>query len=469
MISQVLIVLQAFLTVTLASWMLGGNIYWAPPWIIFSCFLSLLPLGVRFLEAPKETGRAVLRAWPWLTLIVFLLISLANPSFVKVVENEQILYREIDSIGWLPSVITAGIAREPLFLLIGFLIQGLAVYIVLHQRQAIRILFTLILLNSVLLALTGAYFDLRGAREILGHFVPPVRQYFFSTFIYHNHWSAFAILSIGVAAGLFFFSLRKKEILDLRGSPAIFFVACLALLALTIPMSTSRSGVVLLILLAIPFSFHYFYLLSRNKAGLGIRQEIAVPLCTVLFMVFIASFVMFNHFYLQQGWQKTESQLQQAEQAGAWQDFRLMAGADTFQMGLDRPVWGWGRGSFPYVFPQYQREEISFTKEGGRLVFEHAHNDWAEWFAELGLIGLTLLLLPFIYLSLIIFKDGHRSALGNWILGGNAVIVLYALVEFPFGNPAVCILFFILSAGAARYLLLPRERRSKSTEIPEII
>lgn len=468
MISQILIVAQTITAVTAASWMLGGNIYWAPPWIIFLTFLALLPLGWRIFEAPGETLRRLAPAIPWFLLSAVLLGSLLNPSFIMEVQDGEIIYRETAYIAWLPTVVTAEVARENVLLLIGFLLQATAVYVVLHRRRAIRLLLVLLLVNATALATTGAYFDLRGATEILGHFTPPVRQYFFSSFIYHNHWSAFAVLALGTGMGLFFSALRQRDRLDRRGSPALFYALCVALLAISLPMSTSRSGVILLFLLLLGFGFQLGRYLRQQKRKNSLPWRRVLPLYAGGFALFLGIFVALNHYYLERGWYKTETQIRQAEEAGAWQDFRLMAGADTFRMGLDRPAWGWGRGSFPYVFPLYQRAEISTTGDGQALFFEHAHNDWAEWFAELGLIGMILLLIPVLLRMRAFLRGSRQSILASWILSGMGLILIYALVEFPFGNPAVTLFFFVLGAAAFRYSELrePGRKAGKPSETP---
>ncbi len=50
-----------------------------------------------------------------------------------------------------------------------------------------------------------------------------------------------------------------------------------------------------------------------------------------------------------------------------------------------RPVWGWGLGTFPTVYPSYR----SFYTN---LFVNEAHNDYAQVLVETGLLGFGLML-----------------------------------------------------------------------------
>ena len=50
-----------------------------------------------------------------------------------------------------------------------------------------------------------------------------------------------------------------------------------------------------------------------------------------------------------------------------------------------RPIWGWGLGTFPTVYPSYR----SFYTN---LFVNEAHNDYAQLLVETGLLGFALML-----------------------------------------------------------------------------
>jgi O-antigen ligase len=126
---------------------------------------------------------------------------------------------------------------------------------------------------------------------------------------------------------------------------------------------------------------------------------------------------------------------------------RKLATQATLDMVEDGWVTGHGAGGFRFLFPQYQqhyqkiyRPEI---REGNkvvswRLYWEHAHNDYAELLAELGLIGLGLAASVVIGCFIAARKSGLTSHPGLLVMfGGPALVAATAAVDFPFHNPAV--------------------------------
>jgi len=108
--------------------------------------------------------------------------------------------------------------------------------------------------------------------------------------------------------------------------------------------------------------------------------------------------------------------------------------ASTVDMIAERPVLGWGLGTWPTVYPAYARFDL------GRFA-NHAHNDWAEWTAEGGI--------PFALLLLAVAGWSARQALRlPWGLGVPSVF-LHSLVDFPLQHPALAVLAYSLLGAMA--------------------
>mgnify|MGYP001606576834 CR=1 FL=1 len=58
---------------------------------------------------------------------------------------------------------------------------------------------------------------------------------------------------------------------------------------------------------------------------------------------------------------------------------------ETYEMGRDFPHTGTGLGTYEFVFPMYQKSQIEDT------LFDYAHNDWVQLFAETGWVGILLI------------------------------------------------------------------------------
>lgn len=81
---------------------------------------------------------------------------------------------------------------------------------------------------------------------------------------------------------------------------------------------------------------------------------------------------------------------------------RLEFSRAAWQMGLDRPLTGWGVGSFQIVYPQYARQ----VDEQPR----YPHNLFLQLFAETGAIGAGLWIFLVATIGLVGWKSWHRRA-----------------------------------------------------------
>lgn len=104
----------------------------------------------------------------------------------------------------------------------------------------------------------------------------------------------------------------------------------------------------------------------------------------------------------------------------------------SIDMARDRPLAGFGLGTWSTAYPAYARfDDGSFVNQ--------AHNDWAQWAAEGGL--------PFLALMAIVVASMVRPAIDSlWGLGLVAVFV-HAWVDYPFEQRPALAAFFFAMAG----------------------
>ncbi len=123
-------------------------------------------------------------------------------------------------------------------------------------------------------------------------------------------------------------------------------------------------------------------------------------------------------FTLAVGWEHVWRRLEQKDPY-LGRSYFLVAVAN---MAKQRPLTGYGLGTFPEVYQRYAVRDFSFYAN-------HAHNDWAEFAADGGI--------PFLLLVLIPFAAAVPAAVRNpWGIGLIAVM-LHACVDYPFPRPAV--------------------------------
>lgn len=120
-------------------------------------------------------------------------------------------------------------------------------------------------------------------------------------------------------------------------------------------------------------------------------------------------------------------------------------------MAQDHLIYGWGAGSFRYIFPIYQKNYNTLwyytyrVDRGwiGRKVYNYAHNDWVQFLADYGIIGCVFLLVMFGALfcsNLTIFY--YRISAGLISLSGLLLITIHNFVDFIFSCPAYWIAFW---------------------------
>lgn len=130
----------------------------------------------------------------------------------------------------------------------------------------------------------------------------------------------------------------------------------------------------------------------------------------------------------------------------SWQDAtietRLVAWNAAYQGFLEKPILGWGRNNFQLIFNKYLDTKI-YKGQGTPMWFDKAHNQYLDYLAEGGLLGLgfyaLFLIWPFIYFKKIQQKYGMRS---SCLLFGGLLANLIFLV-FNFDTIASYPLYFI--------------------------
>jgi O-antigen ligase len=144
---------------------------------------------------------------------------------------------------------------------------------------------------------------------------------------------------------------------------------------------------------------------------------------------------------------------------------RLTIDRDAIKIFALKPVWGWGLGTFPDIYPQFSS---LFTN----LQVGAAHNDYLELLVEMGALGFATML----WFLLTLFRSAFKK-LKHFPYDTNAVVSLAAVlgvtgilvhssVDFNLEIPANAALFYVLCTVAAleprfgRYHHRRRARRS---------
>ena len=142
-------------------------------------------------------------------------------------------------------------------------------------------------------------------------------------------------------------------------------------------------------------------------------------------------------------------------------------------MAQEELTFGWGAGSWRYIFPMYQKSYPSIfyghynKRKGwvGRKFYKEAHNDVVQYFFELGIVGSSMLLLCFFYwIYSLLFRSGENFWSALILLLGLLVAFTHAFVEFIFQSPAYWLALNGLLCLSVKLLTLERARVYRSAK-----
>ena len=144
---------------------------------------------------------------------------------------------------------------------------------------------------------------------------------------------------------------------------------------------------------------------------------------------------------------------------------RLTIDRDALHMFRDKPVMGWGLGTFPVVYPQFRTFYTNFF-------VNEAHNDYLQLRVETGLLGFGTM----VWFLIVLYRNALRKV-GNWMsdlsgavtlacMLGFTGILIHSVFDFNLQIPANAALFYVFCTIAASPPLLQRARRRKPAPTP---
>lgn len=245
--------------------------------------------------------------------------------------------------------------------------------------------------------------------------------------IYHNHFAAFveAVLPIALYEG---FQTRR------HGLP--YFVAA-AILMGSVIVSASRSGVII----CVAEVLLVFILMWRRGSQ---QPETRRHLLQSAAVIGVAVIIM--------GWQSAANRFQMDDPF----TIRRELAQSTVQMIKERPLTGFGLGTWPSAYPRFAVIDIG-------LIANRAHSDWLEWAAEGGVVFAAL----FAILAFWSVRPALETVWGVGILG----VFAEAAIDYPFSRPALAAWALLLAAmmvarESARSGTGQRRKRSTSQAVP---
>ena len=421
----------ALFVMVVIPWFFGGmgpDGFWFTWWTGTACLVPLSAWAV---------SSILLRRWPpagfWIALVcwgllaVQILVSITNRCQVPQAPWVGRGFEVVPHNPYLPVTAFTGATMVEGRLLLSYGLLALSAFLVGFGRLQWRLLLWIFVGNVAVLALIGIPFKYSGDYLMLGVWRMN-ESYFYSVFIYHNHWCAYALLGLASVIGLGaeIKSTRVRVLLTLMG----------AVIVVSAPISVSRLGTL---------AFAGFLLLAclvwlrrhwQDRSRL-FRKGLLYGSCGL----FAISAVGLSVVYLNRSGpgsvgQRSWSYIIKSNPFA----LRISLVEDAVPMVAERPVFGWGYGAFGAAFRNYQRKEtIILFNEGRETRYDHCHNDWMERLVELGFLGFSLMVLPVLWgIKRLIPVLSKIEASRYWIFLGLVALWVFASGDMAFVNRSVC-------------------------------
>jgi O-antigen ligase len=273
---------------------------------------------------------------------------------------------------------------------------------------------------------------------------------FFASFVYDNHWGSFIILMLGACVGLILRYVHGTHGGGFFNGPAFAGVIAAVLLGISIPLSGSRACTLLMGVLAAVAFVEGIPRVSRALSYSGVAPGVAFLGMALAALLAVAAVWLVAGDVIEARATKTKEQISQiVAQKGLGSRAALYH--DTWRMTRERILFGWGMGSFPVVFPLYNTQESRVDRLP--VIYHDAHSDWLQSAAEIGLAG-TALVGAAVLLPAWAVRRSRLTSIPYFLLSGCILTAAYAWVEFPFGNVAVVLAWWLCFFAAVKYMLL---------------
>ena len=377
--------------------------------------------------------------WSGLLLISYMVLQSLNPAFGY--ESQASYWRAfpIDHISWLPGSVDSPFQRMnahrlALIFAGAWMLQCYLKVCIVRRNSFITILWVIVF-NFIALGILAIAQKQTDAQGVFWHF--QVLPNFIGSIPYNNRAAAMLNLGMILAMALYFLHLKAMR-MELRHSgPHLVVLLAIVFIFGLLWTTQSRGGVLISSLLLLIFIL--LTLIPSLRDGSTLTHKFILSIA----MLLLAASATFYTLRLPDRELTIEELGDLREEIqNINSSTRGISTQITLQMFRERPLFGWGAGSWRYVFAYFQlnHPEIQYlnASKTEAAVWEDAHNDWAQYLSELGVIGGILLAFTFFWPvieSLIFIRSIHLTQviLCLGIIG----LLLHALIDLLLQNQSI--------------------------------
>lgn len=376
-------------------------------------------------------------------LLTLLIIQWWNGGKVRILEPStgKISFSP-EFIEWMPGVVDPVAGWD----MVVWFFPAVTAMIIIRRcypnPDTVRKLFWCMTINASFLAIFGLLVPVlpKNALSWLSFLLPEERAHAFATFAYPNYAGIFFILHLGIASGLFFHYYKNKKRASRFSLKAPTLAVVMLLLFFAVHRTGCRSailyswilsGCILVYLLITTFK-------SASSHGHGKKKTVIIILCFLVVMISVHFFHFDKALHAELSTMSHLDRLIKEQLKNRFWSLKAAA-----RIWLDHPLFGVGGNGIRHYLPYYAE-----IPKKGYICTSNIHNDFMQYLAELGIVGLGLMLGIFSVLVIGMLRSSHRKS--PWFiftLTGLLGVLFQSLIDAPFRSPPIIISFAVVLAS----------------------
>ncbi len=433
------------------TWAFGGNADWVrTPISVWGSLGILITLVSTLPGNRRRSGFQGTLLWclPVVGLNVLVALACLTPGLRELSYQGGSYITGAHVPWWRPSTADVGLSLRSLWLFDGVYFSTLNIALLVGRRRTVRKILGVAVVNALALSVFGTVQKLVDSTGIYFGSVKSPQSYFFASFVYDNHWGAFMLLMIGSCIGLVQRYSRGNRGGGFLKGPAFAGIVAVAIMAITVPYSGSRACSALLAVLLLVTAARVLPSWIRRARHEGPESVGTIGIVVAVVVLGAAGLWYVAGDVIEARVVKTRDQVSQMHLHGSPSSRPILYG-DTVSMAKARPAFGWGMGTFPRVFSLFNTQVSPIDHIP--VVYHDAHSDWLQSASEIGLVG-TLMIGLGVLLPLRSALKARSGSIPVSLFTACSLVAAYAWVEFPFGNVAVVLAWWMCFFCAVQYL-----------------
>ncbi|MFO7558529.1 MAG: O-antigen ligase family protein [Desulfobacterales bacterium] len=434
-----------FFTLIFSPLSFGGRSEWSFMLIsasVFSGFLLFIAetnrKGDDFYQVPGVVPLMLFIVWIFIQIIPIpaAIIELLSPETMK-------LYQETigvtEPVSWASLSINKKATVAEFFRYSTYAVFYILSVQLLSRKTILRQTVQYVVILSAMIAFLAILQYFLSDNKIYWFRTVPDNATPFGPYIYHNHYAGFMEMVFPFSLALFLYTrprmiygtFRERTIEFFnhpRGNMHLLFGLAAVIVGVSIFLSYSRGGIISLCL-----SMSFLGIMLALKSSRSENRNL-LPFILVLILFSVGWF----------GWDFIFERFEKIRSAeGFIQDNRLLLWRDAMGIINRFPITGTGFGTFLDIYPGYRTVP-------GKLIFDHAHNDYIELLTDGGLIGTGLFFWFFVSVlsrTITIFRkrrEYYSILITLCSMAGIVSILFHSIMDFNLQNGANGLYFFFL-------------------------